>query len=68
MELKPPTYTVCPPPDIQPIYTAGQNQTTVQVTWTDPVATDDRGVNSYVEAFETVMFISIYKGKYKARY
>jgi hypothetical protein len=47
-DLKPPTYTICPPPDIQSLYIAERKQTTVQVTWTDPTATDDKAVISYV--------------------
>ncbi|XP_053380921.1 sushi, von Willebrand factor type A, EGF and pentraxin domain-containing protein 1-like isoform X1 [Mercenaria mercenaria] len=40
-DLVAPTYTTCPPADIQSLYTASRKQKTVQVTWTDPTATDD---------------------------
>ncbi|XP_060604933.1 sushi, von Willebrand factor type A, EGF and pentraxin domain-containing protein 1-like [Ruditapes philippinarum] len=45
-ELKPPKYTVCPPPDIKKLYIAERKQTTVKVTWTDPTATDDKEIIS----------------------
>jgi hypothetical protein len=49
-ELKAPTFTVCPPPDIQSLYIADRKEKTVKVTWTDPTATDDKEILSYVKS------------------
>ncbi|XP_060604924.1 sushi, von Willebrand factor type A, EGF and pentraxin domain-containing protein 1-like [Ruditapes philippinarum] len=45
-KLEAPTYTVCPPSDIQSVYIADKKKKTVNVTWTDPSATDDKAVVS----------------------
>ncbi|XP_060570713.1 uncharacterized protein LOC132729006, partial [Ruditapes philippinarum] len=45
-KLEAPKYTVCPPPDIQPVYIANRKEKTVHVKWTDPSATDDQSVVS----------------------
>ncbi|XP_060554670.1 sushi repeat-containing protein SRPX-like [Ruditapes philippinarum] len=47
--LRAPTYTVCPPPGIQSLYIADRKRKTVQVTWADPIATDDREVISNIQ-------------------
>lgn len=37
----PPTYTNCPPSDIQLTYIAGNLETTVAVNWSEPTASSD---------------------------
>lgn len=46
--MKPPRYTKCPPDDIKSEYIADSKRTTVTVSWTDPEATDDEELKSYV--------------------